>query len=347
MEHSDQTFNPASLFYLHPGENPGLTLITQVLNENNYSSWSRAMRRALVSKNKVKFIDGSIKRPQKNDDTYEAWERCNVMILSWMTKTLSPHIAESVIYVEEAKELWDELKERFSKGDYFKISDLLQDIHSIKQGERGVSQFFTNLKILWEELESLRPIPVCTCENPCCCDLSKVSLKYREMEHVICFLKGLNDSYNTVKTQILLMDPLPNVNRVFSLIIQQERQEKHNTETKILVNMVERSNQWKPDQSWRNHGRGTGMRGQGKGRGRNPNYGKQCSYCNKMNHTVDECYSKHGYPPWYKKEDKKSDWNTVNAFQNNNDTKSTLKTQHQTNNSSNPNLFTPEQMQKL
>ncbi|XP_022633263.1 uncharacterized protein LOC111241069 [Vigna radiata var. radiata] len=269
-----------------------------------------------------------------------------------MTKTLSPHISESVIYVEEAKELWDELKERFSKGDYFKISDLLQDIHSIKQGERGVNQFFTDLKILWEELESLRPIPVCTCEIPCNCDLSKVSLKYREMKHVICFLKGLNDSYNTVKTQILLMDPLPNVNRVFSFIIQQERQEKQsNTDSRILVNMAKRNNQWKPDQSWRNQGRATGIRGQGRGRGRNPNYGKQCSYCNKMNHTVDECYSKHEYPPWYKKEDKKSDWNSVNAFQNNNqnnnDSESILKTQHQINNNCNPNLFTPEQMQKL
>ncbi|XP_017441022.1 uncharacterized protein LOC108346453 [Vigna angularis] len=91
------------------------------------------MRRALLSKNKVKFIDGSIKKPQKNDILYDAWERCNMMILSWITKTLSPQIAESVIYVEEAKELWDELKERFSKGDHFKISDLLQDIHSIRQ----------------------------------------------------------------------------------------------------------------------------------------------------------------------------------------------------------------------
>ncbi|BAT78701.1 hypothetical protein VIGAN_02141900, partial [Vigna angularis var. angularis] len=113
--------NPSSPYYLHPGENPGLTLITQTLNEKNYSSWSRSMRRALLSKNKVKFIDGSIKKPQKDDTLYDAWERCNMMILSWITKTLSPQIAESVIYVEEAKELWDELKERFSKGDHFKI----------------------------------------------------------------------------------------------------------------------------------------------------------------------------------------------------------------------------------
>ncbi|XP_014506420.1 uncharacterized protein LOC106766184 [Vigna radiata var. radiata] len=262
MDPTDQTSNPNSPFYLHPGENPGLTLITQILNENNYASWSRSMRRALLSKNKVKFIDGTIKRPKKTDTMYDAWERCNMMILSWITKTLSPHIAESVIYIEEAKDLWEELKERFSKGDYFKISDLLQDIHSIKQGERGVSQFFTDLKILWEELESLRPVPSCTCEITCSCDLSKITLKYREVEHVICFLKGLNDSYNTLKTQILLMDPLPNINRVFSLVMQQQRQEKQGpAETKVLANTADKNSHWKSDQSWRNQGRGTGTRG--------------------------------------------------------------------------------------
>ena len=26
-------------------------------------------------------------------------------------------------------------------------------------------------------------------------------------------------------------------------------------------------------------------------------------FCNKSNHTIDECYVKHGYPIWYKKQD--------------------------------------------
>ncbi|XP_014489576.1 uncharacterized protein LOC106752408 [Vigna radiata var. radiata] len=330
MNNTDPSVNPTSPYYLHPGENPGLTLISQVLNETNYFSWSRSMRRALLSKNKIKFIDGSIKKPNRDDSLFDPWERCNVMVLSWVIKTLSPQIADSVIYVEGAKELWDELKERFSKGDYFKISDLLQDIHSIRQGERSVTEFFTDLKILWEELESLRPIPNCTCKIPCSCDFLKISLKYREIEHVICFLKGLNDTYNTVRTQILLMEPLPNINCVFSLIMQQERQERvdigtasHNqsTETtKVLANVTDKGNNWKTDQNWKNQNRSFGSYSQGRGRGKNPNYGKQCSYCNKMNHTVDECYSKHGYPPWYKKNDgnqeKKNYWNSANVCQN-------------------------------
>ncbi|KOM48639.1 hypothetical protein LR48_Vigan07g234300 [Vigna angularis] len=122
------------------------------------------MKRVLLSKNKIKFIDGSIKKPQRTDLLFDAWERYDMMVLSWIIKTLSPQIVESVIYVNNAKDLWEELKERFSIGDYFKISYLLQDIHSIKQGERNVSQYFTNLKILWEELESLRHIPCCTCQ---------------------------------------------------------------------------------------------------------------------------------------------------------------------------------------
>jgi len=93
------------------------------------------MRRALLSKNKLKFVDGSIKIPERDDPTYEAWERCNMMILSWITRALSLQIAESIVYIDVAKILWEDLKERFSKGDYFQISGLLQEIHSVKQGE--------------------------------------------------------------------------------------------------------------------------------------------------------------------------------------------------------------------
>ncbi|XP_047176194.1 uncharacterized protein LOC124843482 [Vigna umbellata] len=175
-----------------------------------------------------------------------------MMVQSWIMKTLSPQIAESVMYLEDAQELWEELKERFSKGDHFKFSDLLQEIHSIRQGERSVSQFFTDLKILWEELEFLRPIPRCSCNIPCSVDLSKAFHKYREMEHVICFLKGLNECYNTVRTQILLMEPLPNINRVFSLIMQQERQGKHEYGLTNQNEIKPRERERKKSQFWNN-----------------------------------------------------------------------------------------------
>jgi len=43
------TLDPTSPYYLHLGENPGLVLVSPVLSETNYYSWSRNMKRALLS----------------------------------------------------------------------------------------------------------------------------------------------------------------------------------------------------------------------------------------------------------------------------------------------------------
>jgi len=86
-----------------------------------------------------------------------------------------------------------------------------------------VSKYFTDLKVLWEELVFLRTIPSCTCKIICSCDIIKIITNYRDSKHAMSFLKGLEDVYVNVKTHILLMELLPNINRVFSLVQQQER----------------------------------------------------------------------------------------------------------------------------
>jgi len=272
--------NPTSPYYLHPGENPNMVLVTPHLDGTNYHSWSRAMKCALLSKNKYKFFNGEILEPSRNDAKYEAWERCNVTVFSRITRSLKTQIAQNIVYIDNARDLWKDLEERFSKGSHFRISDLLQEINSIKQGERSINGYYTDSKTLWEELDSLHPLPACTCKSKCTCNVIKTMTGYMESERIMCFLKGLGESYNTVKTQVLLMDPLPGVNCVFSLVLQQEIHLNESTvmDTKILIN---NANQY-------------GQKMNGK------NYGKQCSFCNKMNHMADECYSKHEFPPWIK-----------------------------------------------
>ena len=62
--------NPSSPFFLHPNENPSLILTSTLLNGNNFHSWSRSMKMALISKNKLKFVDGSISVPNLDDPLY-------------------------------------------------------------------------------------------------------------------------------------------------------------------------------------------------------------------------------------------------------------------------------------
>jgi len=93
MQQTTESQNPSSPYYLHPGENPGMVLISPQLNGNIFHSWQRAMKCALLSKNKWKFMDESIQAPPKIDALYETRERCNVMVIAWITRSMSNQIA--------------------------------------------------------------------------------------------------------------------------------------------------------------------------------------------------------------------------------------------------------------
>ncbi|XP_068492152.1 uncharacterized protein [Phaseolus vulgaris] len=181
-----------------------MVLVTPQLDGSNYHSWSRAMKRALLSKNKFKFFNGDLPESSHSDNQYEAWEKGNVMVISWITRSITTQIAQNTVYIDNVKELWEVLKERFSKSNHFRVSDLLQEINSIKQGEKSITEYYTDSKTLWEELDALRPLPTCVCKVKCNCNMMKTMSSYRDSERVMCFLKGLGEIYNVVKMQILL-----------------------------------------------------------------------------------------------------------------------------------------------
>ncbi|XP_072080920.1 uncharacterized protein [Arachis hypogaea] len=182
------------------------------------------MWRALRSKNKVKFLDGSILKPGEGDPNFEAWDRCNNFLLSWINLSLSPEIAKSVMWISSAPDLWNDLKRRYSQGDVFRVGALKEEFYALKQGDLTVTSYFAMLKAIWEELENLRAIPSCVaCVNGCSCGL-RIVRDYASEEYVVKFLKGLNEQYSNVKSQIMLMKPLPEINTVLSMLTQQEQE---------------------------------------------------------------------------------------------------------------------------
>ncbi|XP_019423079.1 PREDICTED: uncharacterized protein LOC109332552 [Lupinus angustifolius] len=315
-----------SPFYLHPGESPDAILASPPLDGNNYHSWSRAMSRALSSKNKFKFVNGTINTPSPTSPDYDMWEWCNNIVVSWITRSLTQPISQSIVYIDNAHELWLDLRERFSSGDYFKMSDLLQEFHSIKQGDRAISNYFTDIKTLWEELETLRPMPSCTFSIKCHCGMFKMMKDQRENEYVICFLKGLNDEFNTVNAHILLMEPLPQINKAFSLLLQQKRQLSGSSNSKAFLNVAHDRPSSKLDntQPWRSR-QGDQRGGFLQGRGRNISRGyntqrssgtKVCTFCGRERHTVESCYFKHGFPPNFQSGKTRQDTRVINIATN-------------------------------
>ncbi|KAK4258442.1 hypothetical protein QN277_004893 [Acacia crassicarpa] len=274
-----------SPFYIHPNENPTLVLVSPPLDGSNYHSWARAMRMALLSKNKLRFVDGSLPPPPSNASSFPIWKRCNNLVQGWLNWSLSPSISKSVLWFDSAAEIWTDLHSRFAQSDLFRIADLQEEIYNLQQGSSSVSDYFTSLKILWDEMSNIRPL------KPCTCGSIGNSLLHCEEDQVIRFLKGLNEPYASIKSQIMLLDPLPPITRVFSLVVQHER-ELHlpvvpvsSTNSAVLMTKAP-------------HFASSGSKS------------KLCTYCGKPCHTEDTCYRKHGFPPGFKF------WSSANTVNN-------------------------------
>nr|CAD1839766.1 unnamed protein product [Ananas comosus var. bracteatus] len=150
---------------LHHSDHPGMLLVSKPLEGYNYGQWSRAMRISLSAKNKIGFVDGSIKVPTPSDLKFHIWQRCNDMVLSGILNAIHPDLAESVIYAKTAADVWEDLKERFSQGDDSRIFQIRQEIVEHRQGHQSVSVYYTKLKGLWDELASYHEPPCCTLED--------------------------------------------------------------------------------------------------------------------------------------------------------------------------------------
>lgn len=61
------------------------------------------------------------------------------------------------------------------------------------------------------------PLPTCSC------GAIKEVVQFQLSHKTMKFLMGLNEAYAAVHEHILLMDPLPAVNKAFSLITQDEK----------------------------------------------------------------------------------------------------------------------------
>lgn len=96
------------------------------------------------------------------------------------------------------------------------------------------------------------------------------------------FLEGLNENYAAIRSQILLLDPLPPLHQAFF----------NGFSTAIL-----------PDPTIL---AASSSQALSKGRFKSKNAPsksgnqKHWTYCNRTNHTVENCYFKHRFPPRYK-----------------------------------------------
>lgn len=103
-----------SPYDLNVNDNPG-NLITQVqLRGENYEEWARAIKTSLRARRKWGFLDGSITQPKEEGSLeMEDWWTVRSMLVSWTLNTVEPSLRSTMTYMEDAKDSWEDIKERF------------------------------------------------------------------------------------------------------------------------------------------------------------------------------------------------------------------------------------------
>lgn len=142
-----------SPYFLTNGDNPGTSLISEVLDGSNYNTWSIAMNIALDAKNKIAFVDGSLGRPLESDPHFRIWSRCNSMVKSWILNSVTKQIYGSILRFNDASEIWKDLLTRFHITNLPRSYQLTQQIWSLQQGSLDLSTYYTKLKTMWDDLD--------------------------------------------------------------------------------------------------------------------------------------------------------------------------------------------------
>lgn len=203
------------------------------------------------------------------------------MVISWLLNSLSKEIVESAIYSKTAKDLWTELEDRFGQCNGAQLYQLQKELSDLTQGSSDVAGYYTKVKKIWDELDTLNTCVHCSCT--CSCGGKAKSLKSYQDGRLIQFLMGLYEAYSSVKSNILMMSPLPTVNQAYSLLIQNGKQREIHVTQHPGESAFFTTNKF-----------GNQIRGKFESKQKGSNEGRKnnliCSFCKKPGHTAEKCY---------------------------------------------------------
>ncbi|XP_019242522.1 PREDICTED: uncharacterized protein LOC109222650 [Nicotiana attenuata] len=209
--------------YLSPSDNPGTNLVFTLFDGTWYADWRKSMLISLSAKNKLGLINGRLLKPRDDSLYFELWTRCNDMVMAWLLNSLTKGIRSSVLHSNSARDLSKQLEDMYGQSDVAQFLGLQKKLLETVQGSNDIAAYFNNIKAIWDELNALDAKIPCTCVE-CICEAKHKNKAIEERQKLVQFLMGLNEIYTACRGNIMMMTPTPNIDKAYSLLLQEERQ---------------------------------------------------------------------------------------------------------------------------
>jgi len=113
----------------------------------------------------------------------------------------------------------------------------------------------------------------------------------------------LNDGYDSIRGQILLMDPLPNVSKAYCMIARVETQRlvtgSHSNGRREIAAMTNRIPEYGEGDNSNAFAVKSGFSQRNKKGNKRMKGTRFCDHCQRSGHTQEQCFKLIGYPDWY------------------------------------------------
>ncbi|XP_071695090.1 uncharacterized protein [Rutidosis leptorrhynchoides] len=176
-------------------------------------------------------VDGTCEKQTDNVVLAVQWDRCNSVVLSWILNSISEDLYSGQFFSATASVVWTELKETYDKVDGSIVFKLHHKINSMKQNGYSLSEYYHKLNTLWKQYDEMVILPACTCV------VAPEFQNHNKTLKLMQFL-GLDDSYMSIRSNLLLMDPLPDVKSAFAIL---SREESHRGVSRVGTSKTQNS----------------------------------------------------------------------------------------------------------
>ena len=139
----------------------------------------------------------------------------------------------TVQWLKTAKDIWDELEERYRQTTCAQLFSIQEKISkAVQSSNESVESFFTKMKGLWNELDNLDPQPVCVCSG-CSGKVNKKMIKIQQGRKLMEFLMKMNPKYRHIRSNILMIKEPPSAAEADKILMREQTHQELSKSTHV------------------------------------------------------------------------------------------------------------------
>ncbi|KAL5172450.1 Retrovirus-related Pol polyprotein from transposon TNT 1-94 [Glycine soja] len=258
---------PLDLFFSFSGTP---TITTAKLNWKNYPSWSASVELWFLGQGHHDHLEKT--SDSISDDKRAEWEKLDYQLCAVLWQSVESDILEILRSFKSCRSFWKKAQEIFA-NDIQSLFDATMKVTALKQTGHDMIAHVGKARAAVEELRKFLVAD----------SLEEVNRKLDKF-YMVLILRSLHSDFDHVRDQVLAGDQIPSMDSLITRLLRvpyllKDENPTDGVETSAMV-------------ASRGRGSGRNSRGGRSGRGGRPH----CTYCKRIGHTQETCYSLHGFP---------------------------------------------------